>query len=67
MNEKANTITIDGKEYAVDSLSQAAKEQLVNLRFADQEIVYLQNKLAMAQTARTAYASVLKKNLPENS
>ncbi|MDX1668453.1 MAG: DUF6447 family protein [Limnobacter sp.] len=60
-------ITIDGKEYEYDTLADEAKQQLNNLRVADQKIQALQQELAMIQTARAAYASTLLKHLPEKS
>ncbi|TFH86524.1 hypothetical protein EQG41_11230 [Billgrantia azerbaijanica] len=59
----AQTVTIDGKEYAMDQLSEDARNQLVNLRVTDQEISRLQQQLAIVQTARVAYANALKKEL----
>jgi hypothetical protein len=58
------TVKIDNKEYPLDSLSDAAKQQLMNLRVVDQEIAHLQRQLAIAQTARTVYANNVKNNLP---
>lgn len=57
-------ITIDGKEYALDALSDQAKAQLVSLRACDQKIQQLQLDLAITQTARNAYANALKAALP---
>lgn len=54
------TVTIDGKEYKLDQLSEKAKKQLVNLRITDEEIQRLNHQLAIAQTARSAYANALK-------
>ena len=56
---KKTVITIDGTEYAIDELSANARAQIVNLRVADQEIARLQTQLAIAQTARAAYAQAL--------
>lgn len=53
------TITIDGKEYTPDELSDNAKEQLASMKIADQQIAQLQSELAIAQTARNAYARAL--------
>ena len=53
------TITIDGKEYAPDELSDNAKEQLASMKIADERIAQLQSELAIAQTARNAYAQAL--------
>ena len=53
------TINIDGKEYAPDELSDNAKEQLASMKIAEQQIAQLQSELAIAQTARNAYARAL--------
>ena len=53
------TITIHGKEFAPDELSDNAKEQLASMKIADQRIAQLQSELAIAQTARNAYARAL--------
>ena len=58
-NSKEKTITIDGVEYKVSDLNDNAKNQIVNLRVTDQEIASLNQKLAIAQTARAAYANAL--------
>lgn len=56
-------ITIDGTEYALNDLSSAAKEQLNNLQITEQEIQRLNTQIAIAQTARSAYAQALKNAL----
>ena len=56
-------ITIDGKTYDSDKLSDNAKAQLGNLRFTDQEIARKQAQIAVLQTARQAYAQALKTEL----
>jgi len=56
-------ITIDGKAYDTDKLSETAKSQVGNLRFVDQEIARTQAQLAVLQTARQAYAQALKGEL----
>lgn len=66
LNTNANTITIDGRSYAVDQLSEAAKTQITNVRITDQEIARLQIRLAIAQTARVAYARALAAELPKH-
>ena len=63
--ENEQKITIDEKEYDVESLSDEAKTQILNMRFADQEIADVQKKLAIAQTARNTYANALREELPE--
>lgn len=67
MTEQTQTLTIDGIEYSLADLSDAAKQQLANLRVCDQEIQRLQQKLAIAQTARASYANALKVELPKQA
>ena len=52
-------VTIDNKEYDTDKLSDEAKTQLANVQLTDQEIQRLNIQLAIAQTARNAYAKAL--------
>ena len=63
--KESQKVTIDDKEYDPDKLSDSAKAQVVNMRVVLQEIASLQQKLAIAQTARNAYATALKEELPE--
>ena len=58
------TITIDNVEYNTDNLSQDALQQLKMLQVTDAEIGRLNAQLAIAQTARIAYANALKASLP---
>lgn len=53
------TITIDNKNYDLDSLSKDAKAQLEMMLATDAEIKRLQQNLAISQTARNAYARAL--------
>ena len=57
-------ITIDEKKYDTDTLSDAAKQQLQMLQITDAEIARLNAQLAIAQTARNAYAQALTQALP---
>ena len=59
------TIEIDNKQYDTDTLSEAAKAQLTSLQVTDQEIQRLNIQLAIAQTARNAYARALAELLPK--
>jgi len=59
MNGQAKTISVNGKKYVVDDLSENAKAQLTNIRVVDQEVSRLETLLAIAKTARAAYAQVL--------
>ena len=53
------TITIDNKQYELESLSDEAKSQLASIQFVDSELARLQAKAAALQTARIAYANAL--------
>jgi hypothetical protein len=57
------TVTIDGKRYDLESLPDAAKNQLTSIRFVDRKIAELQAELAVCQTARNAYAKALSEML----
>ncbi len=57
------TVTIDKVVYKLADLNENAKNQVVNLRITDQEIVRLQQLLAIANTARAAYANALSAEL----
>lgn len=59
------TIKIDNIEYDLDALSDEAKAQLQMLQVCDQEITRLNSLLAVAQTARNAYARALNELLPK--
>lgn len=59
------TITIDNKEYDVDSLPDESKAQLSSLQYADSELARLQAQAAALQTARIAYGRALKQTLKE--
>lgn len=62
-SKSSDVITIDGIEYQLDQLSTEVNNQIINVRLVDQEIRRLQIKLAIAQTARAAYAKALKVEL----
>ena len=53
------TITIDEKDYELDTLSEDAKAQLVMLQFVDAELQRVNAQAAVLQTARMAYAKAL--------
>lgn len=61
MSDQAKqTITIDGKSYAADSLSDEVKSHLYNVQTVDRKIADLQQDIAIMQTARAAYAKELR-------
>ncbi len=53
------SVTINGVTYAVQDLSDEAKNQIGNIRVVDIEIAHLQRQQAIAQTARNAYVAAL--------
>ena len=57
------TITIDGKEYDTETMSDNAKAQIASLQFNEVHMQRLKNELAIADTARIAYTNALKKEL----
>jgi hypothetical protein len=63
MSTGENTLTVDGRTYALDTLSENAKAQVVNLKVVDEEIRRIEQRLAIYRTARAAYAHTLKTEL----
>jgi DNA repair ATPase RecN len=63
-NTPERTVSIDDELYNVSDLSDEAKTQMVNVRVTDEEIQRLNQRLAIARTARRAYASALTEVLP---
>ena len=57
-------VTIDDKEYDLDTLSDECKAQLASIQFVEQELARLQAQAAVLQTAKAAYLQVLKASLP---
>jgi len=58
-----NKITIDNKEYELDALTPEVRAELDMLIATDQKIAELQREMAIAQTARHAYAVALQGKL----
>lgn len=64
MNQQsADLITVDGVEYNIDEMSDAAKAQLSNIQFVDHQVRQLQNEWAISDTARLGYQAALKGEL----
>ncbi len=53
-------VTIDGKEFEYDSLSDKAKENLFSLQFVQTELKRVQAQIAVYKTAEVVYAKALK-------
>jgi len=60
------SVTIDGKKYAIKDLSDKAKADLGSMQMVDQKIAQNQQELAILKTARNAYAKSLTEQLPED-
>ncbi len=56
-------ITINDKKYSLDSLTPEARNQLNSMQSTDQKIAELQRDMAIAMTARNAYAKALTESL----
>lgn len=61
------TITIDGKQFDTEALSDDARAQIANIQLTDQKLIQLQQELAIVQTARNAYARALSDVLPKET
>jgi len=61
------TITIDGKEFDSEALSEEAKAQLLSLQVVDRKLADLNADIAIMQTARNSYAKALTELLPKNT
>ena len=61
--EVVEKITIDGVDYPMENLSDAAKAQLANIQFVDAQIQQLNNEWAVADTARIGYTRALKNEM----
>ncbi len=59
------SINIDGKEYDIDTLSDAAKSQLGSLQFVQGELKRIEAQMAVYKTAYAAYSSALKNAVEE--
>ena len=59
-DDKKQKITIDGKDYKLDDLSDAAKAQVSNIQFVDAQLQQLNNELAISDTARIGYTNALR-------
>ena len=62
-NKKMAKVTIDGKEYDTDSMTDNAKKQLASLQFTSSEANRLEALLAVTKTAQAAYTKALQTEL----
>ncbi len=66
MAKNEQKLNIDGKEFDIASLSDEAKIQLQNIKFAEMELKRLQALQAVTQTALNSYKKALVDNLPKD-
>ena len=59
-DDRQQKITIEGKDYKLDDLSDAAKAQVSNIQFVDAQLQQLSNELAISDTARIGYTNALR-------
>ena len=55
-----NTVKIDDKEYAIDSLSNEAKTDIAGIQAVDRRTQDLREQLTLMQVARATYVKDLK-------
>jgi len=60
-------VTIDGKEYDTDTLSEDARNNMLNTKYCDDKLAELKREIAIVQTARNAYAQALQRELPKDA
>ena len=65
MDKPDGKVTIDGQEYVIADLPQAALDQLSSMTVVDRKIAERQQELSILQTARNAYARALGEALAE--
>ena len=59
------TVTVDGKEYDSDKMSDEAKATVLSLQFVQSELTRLEAAIAVYKTAEVAYSKGLKERLEE--
>ena len=60
------SITIDGKDYDLDDLSDKAKEQVASIQFVQEELKKLEAQINVYRTASAAYSMALKNELNQD-
>lgn len=58
-------VTIDGRQFDLDTLSDEARQQAANIQVIDQEMARLKTQMLIYQTARNAFAVALQQALPK--
>mgnify|MGYP001430521100 CR=1 FL=1 len=58
-------LTIDGKDYDIDSLNETSKQALASLQYTQSELKRAQAHIAVLKIAEAAYVNLLKKDIEE--
>jgi hypothetical protein len=58
-------VTIDGRDFEMDTLTGDAKMQAANIMVIDNEIAHLQTQIKIFQLARAACVTALLQGLPK--
>jgi hypothetical protein len=58
-------VTVDGRDFEMDTLTGEAKVQAANIMVIDNEIAHLQTQIKIFQLARAACATALQQGLPK--
>ncbi len=58
-------VTIDGRDFDLDTLSGEARKQAANIHVIDVELARLHTQVLIHQTARNAFAVALQQALPK--
>lgn len=64
--EQKTMVTVDGKEYDPDTMSDNAKRLISNIQYTDAELARLRLANAAMQTARQSYVGALKRELEKD-
>ena len=62
----AKTITLDGKHYSIENLSETTHRQLAALNYTNQRVKELTNLNAVLRRAKHSYVQSLKKEMIAN-
>ena len=60
-------ITIDSKEYELESLSKKAQDNIATLQYVQSELNRLQAQIAVFKTAESAYITVVNQEIENNN
>ena len=60
-------ITIDNKEYELESLSKKAQDNIATLQYVQSELNRLQAQIAVFKTAEVSYLTVINQEIESNN